>query len=168
MPRTLLNRWRPECIVEFRASALQRFDDGIKLAAAGRRTGAVYLWGYCAEMLLKAAYFSANGFAETDPISWAKDIYPAIERGRKVFHIAWPHPGQGHNIRAWSELLIAERVFLGIAFVPPLDTNLQRYGHRIGRLWSESLRYHKNVAYLHEMRQVREAVEWLLVNSDVL
>ncbi len=45
---------------------------------------------------------------------------------------------------------------------------LQKRGQRIGQLWSETLRYHKNIAYPHEVRQVREAVAWLLVNSDVL
>ena len=41
-------------------------------------------------------------------------------------------------------------------------------GQRIGQLWRETLRYHKNRAYLYEVRQVREATEWLLVNSDDL
>ena len=35
-------------------------------------------------------------------------------------------------------------------------------------LWSESLRYHKNVAYRHEVRRVKNAVEWLLVHSTLL
>jgi len=45
---------------------------------------------------------------------------------------------------------------------------VQSCGQGIGQLWSEALRYHKNVAYVYEMNQVREAAEWLLVNSDVL
>lgn len=168
MPRTLLNRWRPECVREFRESARQRFDDALALAAAGRRTGAIYLWGYAAEMLLKAAYFSAIGMAETAPISWPTEIQPAINRGRNVFLIAWPVSGQGHNVRAWSELLVAERVSLGISYSPDFAVHVQREGQRIGSLWSETLRYHKNVAYLYEMTQVREATEWLMVNADIL
>ena len=41
-------------------------------------------------------------------------------------------------------------------------------GQRLERCWSESLRYHKNVAYLHEVRRVKEATEWLLVNTYLL
>src|ERR1700680_4886229 len=106
MPRRLPDRWQPECIREFRASAQQRFHDALALAAAGRRTGAIYLWGYSAEMILKAAYFTVMGIAETAAITWGGNIFPAIERGRNVFHLAWPTAGQGHNVAAWAELLI--------------------------------------------------------------
>jgi len=46
------------------ASARWRFDEGMALAATGYLTGAIYLWGYCAEMTLKAAYFSLLGRGE--------------------------------------------------------------------------------------------------------
>jgi hypothetical protein len=169
MPRRLPARWQPESIREFRASARQRFDDGLALAASGRRTGAIYLWGYSAEMTLKAAYFALTGLAETDVLTWGGRILPAIDRGRYVFGIAWPKPGQGHNVRAWAELLVLERAAApGAAYAPPFAVDVQRHGQRIGRLWSETLRYHKNLAYLYEVRQVREAAEWLLVNSPML
>ena len=61
MPRRLLERCDPDSIREFRAAARQRFDDALAMADQGRRTGAVYLWGYTSEMLLKAAYFSFGG-----------------------------------------------------------------------------------------------------------
>ncbi|MCI0460386.1 MAG: hypothetical protein L0Z62_25820 [Gemmataceae bacterium] len=54
------------------------------------------------------------------------------------------------------------------AFAPPFGLDVQRCGQRIEQLWRETLRYHKNDAYLYEMRQVREAVEWLLVNAPTL
>ena len=41
-------------------------------------------------------------------------------------------------------------------------------GQSIGHPWSETLRYHKKVAYLYEMNQVREAAECLLVSSNAL
>lgn len=168
MPRRLPDRWQAECIREFRASARQRFDDAFALAAAGRRTGAIYLWGYCAEMILKAAYFSVLGVGESDLITLTAHLFPAIDRGRTTFHIAWPRPGQGHNILAWAELLIAERVSLALDYPAPFAEQVQRQGQRIGRLWSETLRYHKNVAYLHEVTQVRESAEWFLGNANFL
>ena len=100
MPRRLLARWQPECIREFRASARQRFQDALSLAGNDRRTGAIYLWGYSAEMHLKAAYFSVIGIADTATITWAADLLPAMDRGKNVFTIPWPNSGKGHNVRA--------------------------------------------------------------------
>ena len=37
----------------------------------------------------------------------------------------------------------------------------------LGQVWSEGLRYHKNLAYEFEVTQVRESAEWLLVNADI-
>ena len=135
---------------------------------AGYRTGAIYLWGYSAEMTLKAAYFALLGRAETALLTWSGDILPAIDAGRGL-GIAWPKKGEGHNVRAWAELLVLARAATpGAAYLPPFDQEVQMCGQDIGELWSETLRYHKNVAYLYEMRQVREAAEWLLLNADLL
>lgn len=164
MPRRLLDRCRPDSIVEFRAAARQRFDDGMSLAGAGRRTAAIYLWGYTTEMTLKAAYFSLIGVADAAIVTWNGDLRPAINRGRGM-GIAWPRRGDGHNVRAWAELLVAVR-----ALTPATEfaLDVQRRGQRIGQFWSEILRYRRNYAYLYEVRQIREATEWLLVNSDIL
>ena len=167
MPRRLLDRCQPDCIRQFRAAASQRFDDGPSLAAAGRRTAAIYLWGYTAEMTLKAAYFGFLGFADTDNILWRHHLEPAIDRGRKM-GIAWPRQGAGHNVRAWAELLVAARAASAATALPTsLGLEVQNRGQRIGALWCETLRYRRNHAYLYEVRQVREAAEWFLVNSDI-
>ena len=128
MPRTLLNRCHPDSIREFRAAALRRYDDGLRLAVADRRTGAVYLWGYAAEMTLKAAYFSLIGLADRDVITWNINIQPAINRGRGL-GIWWPNQGAGHNVRAWAELLVAGRALSPATALPaPFQLELQRHG----------------------------------------
>ena len=138
------------------------------MAGQGRRTGAVYLWGYAAEMILKAAYFSLLGMPETQALTWQADLRPAIDRGRNL-GIAWPRQGEGHNVRAWAELLVTARALSSVtAFAPALGLDVQRQGQRIEQLWRETLRYRKNFAYVHEVRQVREAAEWFLVNVHEL
>jgi len=145
-----------------------RYDDGLSLAVQGRRTGAIYMWGYCAEMSLKAAYFSLT-LSDTDPIAWTSHLRPAIDRGRNTHMITWPRGGDGHNVRAWAELLVAERAATpGRALTPAISQEIQACGQRIGELWNESLRYHNNLAYQHEVTKVRLAAEWLLVNLDSL
>ena len=119
-------------------------------------------------MTLKAAYFSLLGRMETSLLTWHGDIIPAINAGRGK-GIAWPTQGQGHNVRAWAELLVIERTATpGAAYPPLFGQEVQACGQSIGQLWSETLRYHKNVAYLYEMNQVRAAAEWLLVNWTAL
>ena len=168
MPKRLKERWRPECIREFRAAARLRYDDGLSLAAQGRRTGAVYMWGYSAETALKAAYFSLT-LTETAPISWGVHIQPAIQHAKTVHAIVWPAQGQGHNVRAWAELLVAERAAMpGLAYDSRTGQQIQACGQRIGQLWSETLRYHSNLAYPYEVTQVRLATEWLLANLPSL
>ena len=169
MPRRLPARWQAESIHEFRVSAQRRFEDGLALAGQGHRTGAIYLWGYSAEMILKAAYFRLTGLPQTGIITLIGHILPAIDRGRNVLGIAWAKHGQGHNVRAWAELLVAERAAMpGAAYGPPFGQEIQDCGQSIGQLWSETLRYHKNLAYLYEMNQVREAAQWLLANAHAL
>jgi len=127
MPKRLLARWQPESSPEFRASARQRFEEGLALAGLGHRTGAIYLWGYSAEMTLKAAYFGVIGLTEIEVITWPSHIQPAINRGRHVLGIAWPAQGQGHNVRAWAELLVAGRAAIaGAAYVHPSAGRFRR------------------------------------------
>jgi len=170
LPRKLIDRCQPDSIAEFQASARQRYNDGLALAGAGNRTAAIYLWGYVAEMTLKAAYFSLSGLAEDDVITVCGHIQPAINRGRAApLSIAWPNQGAGHNVRAWAELLVGVRALNpATTYGPAFAAQVQRCGQRIGQLWRETLRYHKNRAYLYEVRQIRESAEWLLVNSDDL
>src|SRR3954464_7232409 len=108
MPRRLLDRCQPDSIREFRAAARRRYDDALTLAAAGRPTGAIYLFGYTAEMTLKAAYFALAGLAETDVITWPGHLLPAIRLGQGL-GIPWPNAGAGHNVRAWAEFLVLVR-----------------------------------------------------------
>jgi hypothetical protein len=170
MPRRLLARCHPDSIREFGTSAIQRYNDGIVAAGGGRSLAAIYLWGYAAEMILKTAYFSAAGIGEATTLEMNSDIKPAINLGKSL-GVSWPAVGQGHNVRAWAELLILERATHPnppAAYNTGFERAIQACGQRISQLWSETLRYHKNTPYPHEIRQIREATEWLLVHAQVL
>jgi hypothetical protein len=93
-------------------------------------------------MVLKAAYFSLIGRAETAVLTWPGDILPAITRGRRVFGIAWPNQGQGHNVRAWAELLVLERAANpGWAYrAPAFAAYVQNVGQRFEPLWRNTPR----------------------------
>jgi hypothetical protein len=164
MPKRLLQRCLPDSVGEFRAAARRRFEDGEALAAAGQRTAAIYLWGYAAEMTLKAAFFSFIGYADDQPIP-LPDIRAAVASAAGL-GVIWPgppgKPKNSHSLQGWAELLIAKRGAMGSPYPPAFGRAVAERGRRLELLWREVLRYHKNVAYLHEVRQVRGAADWLL------
>lgn len=164
MPKQLLERCNPDSIREFRAAAQVRFNDALAMAEKGRTTGAIYLWGYTVEMVLKAAYFACLAIQENQALTWRGDIGPAIDIGRQKYNINWTKKGAGHNVRAWAELLVVEQSSASNALFP-LANDVQQRARLIERLWNESLRYRRNRAYEHEMSQVRAAAEWFLAHA---
>jgi hypothetical protein len=167
MPRALIDRlrMRPNSIREFAAASLERMADGRILAAAGRRTGAIYVWGYAAEMALKASYFEVILYAPAQPIGPA-DLRSAQSRAT-VLGFSWPVPRNFHNLSAWAELVTRERVARGRALRPTRATALIRAGHRLSRLWQETLRYHSNRAYSYEVDQVERLVGQIMNLCEV-
>lgn len=92
---------------EFRAAAGLRYREAQRLAVAGDRLAAIYLWGYAAEMLLKAAYFRLRGWLPTQPITMT-DIRDARNYAITTLQIAWPQPNL-HDLSRWRALLVEER-----------------------------------------------------------
>ena len=158
MPKSLPNRLDPDSVAEFTAAARVRFDDGVSLNSRGRRTGAIYLWGYTAEMLLKAAYFRAIGFNVTRQITLG-DLRNAVNLAPSL-GVIWV--GNFHSVLSWSRLLVARR---GTAIGVRFRSRVLSAGAAVQRSWNETLRYHKNQAYAYELRQVETRVSWLLTNS---
>jgi hypothetical protein len=140
--------------------------DGISLAAAERRTATIYLWGYAAEMTLKATYFSLQGFAEDQTITLA-DLRAARAAGIAL-GMTWT--GNLHDLFAWANLLVRTRSATpGIAYPDALfATQVVQTARRLHNGWSETLRYRKNVAYAYEVQHAREAVQWLVTQMMAL
>ena len=59
----LAQRLSPDTAAKLERAAAHRFDTAEILRARGRRLAAVYMYGYCAEMCLAAAYFRSAGFS---------------------------------------------------------------------------------------------------------
>jgi hypothetical protein len=161
MPKRLPDRFRPDSIAEFRAAARQRSLDAITLEADGRRAGALYLWGYVAEMALKAAYFRALGFPDSRPITRSD-----LRGGLSILPNLAKNPPL-HHLGLWAQALVVLRAGTpGLAYPDPTFGSLvTAKAQAIYGIWRETLRYHKNLPYPREMIQVREAAEWLLVQS---
>jgi hypothetical protein len=163
MPRRLPDRCNPDSIREFRLAAKERLHDGLCMAGAGRRTAAVYLWGYVAEMTIKAAYFEVMGFMAAQTI--AINHLHGAKAYAAGLGIAWKG-GNFHSVESWAELLVGVRGLQpGWAYADPtLAGQVLGNARAIACLWTETLRYRKNLAYPFEANRAREAAEWFLSN----
>lgn len=85
----LVARLSPDdTIRQFRAAAKLRRDEASQLGISDCRAGAIYLYGYSAEMLLKSAYFRSIAKQQDDPVGRA-DLNQAKTRGVQL-NIAAP------------------------------------------------------------------------------
>jgi hypothetical protein len=166
--RPLWERCAPDSIQEFRMAAAIRFDDGDRLWAAERSLAAIYMWGYSAEMTLKAAYFNLIALAVNEPITGSHRA-AARTLAINTHGLAWPHEEAQHNIEFWGKLLVAHRLFVGKPYLDPgFATEILDRSKLVYRHWRVHLRYHKNSAYRHEVSRTRESARWLLDNALLL
>ncbi len=166
MPKSLPQRLAADTCGEFLAAAECRYEEGLTLYDAGWRAGAIYLWGYSAEMLLKAAVFRAMGSSLRDEIR--KDDLEAARSLARQNNLRWN--GNYHFLPGWAELLLFVRTSVpGLRFRDvSLGSTIQFHAIEVNRFWRETIRYHKNIAYRWEAARVRQSVEWLLGNVQVL
>ena len=116
------------------SAAEQRYWDGLTLAlaGAGSETGALYLLGYTAEMLLKCAYF------QTTNVPVSRNIAPHLQGART--HAFW-RGGNLHNLRSWFWLLNDVRYMQGISWSPMSAATIERHVLMVDAHWRESLRF---------------------------
>ena len=164
MPRLLPNRFATECVREFELAALARHADANCLADTGRRTGAIYLYGYTVEMLLKAAYFRSIGFADDRAIGWG-DLSGAVGNGpaSQARLLGLPGTRNFHDLSAWASLIVAYRSRYGPGYTDPgFAASLADNTAAVHARWTEVIRYHRNTAYAHELQRVRAAADWFV------
>lgn len=165
MPKLLVSRFTDDTIRQFRAAARIRNEDARGLAAAGRLAAAVYLWGYVAEMTLKAGWFSLIGFAENQGITGA-NLRTAVDLAENQCQIQWPKQGRYHAIPYWAQLLSVHRMAIGNPYPnPQFGVDLEKHSWLIYDRWRETMRYKTNCPYRREVDVVSDSVQWLLRNS---
>jgi len=163
LPALIVDRFTDDSIAQFRASACIRNEDAKILADSGRGAAAIYLWGYVAEMILKAACFTLLGYRKTQPISM-HDLRSAHKLATDIHRIQWS--GSFHDLSRWAQLLIQHSIKLGRGH-PDSDfsKDVIEHSERIYERWREIMRYKKNRAYPAETGAVARSTEWLLTNS---
>jgi HEPN domain-containing protein len=146
-------------IQTFRAAASLRYNEARRLAIAGDRLAAIYLSGYAAEMLLKAAYFRLEGRGPADPITLT-DLGNAKKHAMTVLGLSWPE--NLHDLRRWRDLLVEEHKQRGSAYAPAFVRSFSARVRQVYLNWREYLRYHANRPYQGEVNRTLQALQWLL------
>lgn len=164
MPKLLVDRFTDDTIRQFRAAARIRNEDAWRLSAAGRGAAAIYLWGYVAEMTLKAAWFELAGFAPDQAVG-PRDLRAAVKLAETTYGIHWPVQGRLHAVWHWAQLVTLHRMAaVGGYADPSFATAVVDYSRWVHERWRETLRYKKNRPYSFEVRMVAESAGWLLAN----
>lgn len=105
------------------------------------------------------------GFSPVQPIGHS-DLLTAAKNTAPALGIAWPPTGKLHNIECWARLLVAYRAFYKKPYqVLGMDQQLVGLATAIYLRWRETLRYHKNKPYAHEVAAVRSAVNWFVTHA---
>jgi len=116
VPKLLVDRFTNDSVGQFRAAAHIRNEDAWHLATSGRGAAAIYLWGYAAEITVKAAWFDLVGFPKNRAISLS-DLRQAKSLATATYGLSWT--GNLHNVRHWAELLIQHRIALRRSYADP-------------------------------------------------
>jgi hypothetical protein len=153
-----------ETINGFIAAAGERFAEGTALMERGHGGGAIYLFGYVAELVLKAAAYRQFGYGVATAIK-AEDR-KAVEDLMKQESLA---PKGPHDILKWAKWLVLKCGSLtGTAYTQEFGIEIETRADLIDRWWSPSLRYHVvRVAFLDTL-VVQSAARWFLDESDHL
>ena len=129
----------PDTIGTLRTAAPERYAEAASLVGAGHLGGAVYLFGYVAELVLKAAVFAHLGMSATDVID--PKTRDAIEGMMKQDAMK---PRGPHDILRWAEWLVFSRLDLtGSPYPLAFSNDLRYHASAIDAEWSPSLRYHR-------------------------
>jgi hypothetical protein len=146
-------------IRDLRVAAGLPYREAQRLAMAGDRLAAIYLFGYVAEMLLKAAYFRLVGWTPTQPISLA-DLNRARAYANSHHGLHWPT--NLHDLPRWRDLLVEERKFRVVPYPTPFLRSFNAHVRQVYLNWREHLRYRTNYPYHGEVTRVFQAVRWLM------
>lgn len=149
----------PETVQDLEQAALDRLAEAKELVAAGQTTGAAYLAGYVAEMVLKMATFRINGHLPNDAVRPL--LAPARHRAKAAYGDGLDHHNF-HSVLFWALLLAADRRRLGRpAAIATQTVNRARHIHEA---WAVSMRYRSDVLDLEGAKKVLEEVGWMHSN----
>jgi hypothetical protein len=153
-----------ELLQDFELASAERYQDARELLVKGNATGATYLSGYVAEMLLKNAVFRFDGARPADRVfprlapakKWAQKELPSLKFTTY------------HNVLFWAHVLRKKRMIKGRPLAEPIAQNLLRIAWRVERAWDVQLRYFGREVSMQAALRVFDDVTWIKKNHSHL
>ena len=147
-----------DCIQEYEQATADRLWDGMSLWSLSRDTGAIYVLGYAAEIVIKCAYFRFAGFTIVQNIGRA-ELGTAAARATTL-GVTTPREGF-HSIRFWSDLLIAQRRAAAQPLAVNVETALRSNVDVVYDRWWIEMRYKRAYSSRMDLEQLAVAVDWI-------
>jgi hypothetical protein len=155
------------------SAADRRFEDAESLYREGgvHFAGAVYMYGYVVEMILKAAYFQADGYDSQDVVGeLCKRPYALFSSAGDEVWTGRPHPllgrsEKGHDLLAWFDALIRIR---SVPIEPSTASIALNHTAQVASVWGTFRRYDSRLASVDDAKLVHNSVVWLNQNRATL
>jgi hypothetical protein len=162
---SLADRLAPDTINNLKRAANERFEDADRLVEQKRFLAALYLFGYCVEMVLAAAYYRSAGISPNMPIDrdtrqrhMAKGRQLTMTTGQPLME---PDP---HPLVGWARFLQWRRSVardLTAREVQLLNDAIDRAGI-IYKHWRPELRYKTTRVTQDQIEEVRRSATWFI------
>lgn len=164
---SLSSHLSPDCVARLERAAQNRFGEANFLREGNHRLAALYLYGYCVEMCLAAAYFRSLGFSENMIID--RDLRNRRMAQARQLKAPSGEPfmsGDPHPLVGWARLLQWQRMSSGAASVKELRLLKEAVNkaERIYRHWRPELRYKIVDVTLGQIDEVSRAANWFVKN----
>lgn len=145
------------------AAAVWRWHEAEMLLEHGRRSAALYWYGFTAEFRLTAASFRVQGYRPDDRIH--RDDLDALQREARKLHIMSRQP---HDIAGLGRYLLHLRAVLGLRTPKELGLAVQQSSENLYAHWRPRLRYKAVSPTEAQLRVARSAAFWLRENYNRL
>ncbi len=164
--RDRLHRHNPS-VQDFELAAESRLDDAMTLLLANRLLGAIYLFGYVAEIYLKIAVYRRLGARQTAQVHvmFRQAHRRAQELGLSQHFEQWE---SGHGLMFWARLLWSLPNPDGRELGSEERCSLYRHVRRIEDRWTVNMRYSVDTSSRREAETVQTSVEWIKRNRVAL
>lgn len=159
MPTNLADQLGPDTIFRFVKSAPMRLEEG-DLLSKEHPLMSIYIYGYAAEMTLKAAYFKNVGFSSLAEID--KDTRNRASALAQLHHFMGRDP---HDILGWARFLIWDKANLHTpAYEPKMSNQIVAMSATVYENWRPQMRYRNSSPSATIVSTVRTAAAWLVQN----
>ena len=153
---------------EYEVAGEDRFRDAMVLARQGRRMGAIYMFGYVVEAMLKCAFFRLLDYRpETLIRLGAGGVDDPRQLGRTDLGVT-EHAEGPHNPLFWARMVVELRIRNESPLSAEATRALISKAQRIRNNWKVAMRYCRDRSDLTDLREVWKDVMWMRTQYSML